>query len=304
MQEKRTFSIKSEGVLKSVEDQVALARRLQKVYENRPNPNDFVGAMAGTKFESKYTKEAIDQDNQYVLDTKAAIEKSNKDKGLEMFYILENGFSLSEMMQAMIIDRINDGMFPSFKAIMTSERDDLRIGMDAIFKSRDTQIGASWDFTSSGSVEEIQNKLEKIWKYDIEKGAIPVVKYYEDPDTHKKGSLMVPKFVIGCSKKEIEFFAKKYLEGSEKELNNHPLKYLIIKQMDEQLQPVLKYFNESSLGSEFDFIKNIYKKIDIVLKNLKEEINYNEFVNTKEFFDMKKNSVAYNAIRDFFQKKV
>ena len=303
MKEAEPISIKSNGILNNIEKQLSLARRLEKVYQNRPNPDNFIGAMSGTKLEGEYTKEKIEDDKKYVSDTKAAIEKSNKEKGLEIFSILETGFSLSEMMQAMIIDRINDGMFPNFKAIMTAERDDLKVGMDAIFKSRDTQMGASWDFTTSGNITTIQDKLEKVWKNNIEKHAIPVVKYYEDPDTHKKGSLMVPKFIVGCSRQEIEFFAQKYLENNEKALNNHPIKYMIIKQIDEQLQAALKYFDKNSSNTDFDFIKNQYKRIDTLLRSLKKEINYDDFVKTKEFFEFKKNSKAYQAMKNFFIEK-
>jgi len=304
MKEKEPVSIKSNGILNSLEKQLALARRLEKVYQNRPNPRDFIGAMAGTKSAGEYTREKIEEDEKYVNDTKAVIEKSNKEKGLEIFSMLESGFSLSEMMQAMIVDRINKGMFPNFKAIMTSERDDLRVGIDAVLKREEGKyLGAAFDFTVSSKESDIENKLQKSWLFEIKGHSIPIVKYFKDLDTGFKGSLMVPKFIIGGSKKEIEFFTEKYLEGKENELNEHPFKYLMVKQIEEQLKAALLFFEKNNNKKEYDFIHSQYKKIDLFIKELKKDINYNEYIKSKEFFEYKKQNIAYNSMKRFYFEK-
>jgi hypothetical protein len=256
------------------------------------------------KHAGDYTQEKINEDIEYVKETQRKIEEQNKQKGVEVLSMLESGFSLSEMMQAMIVDMINKGMFPNFKAIMTSERDDLRVGIDAVLKrSEGKYLGAAFDFTISGNTTTIGDKLEGVWENNIEKHSIPVVKYFEDPDTGRKGSQLAPKFIIGGSKKEIEFFAKKYLEGNEAELNNHPFKYLMVKQIDEQLKAALKYFESKEGDQAFDFIKKQYKTIEIFIEELKTSIGYEDFVKTKEFFDYKKESVAHNAMRKFYSEK-
>ncbi len=301
-----TLSIKyaGDGILNSIEQQIALARKLEGVYEHRPDPKDFIGAMEGTPSAKEYTKEAIQADIEYVKQRKEAIDKSNKEKGAEVLTLLESGFSLSEMMQAMIVDRINKGMLPGFKAVMTTERDDLKVGIDAVLKKKEYgYLGAAFDFTLSSNITTIQDKLEKTWNFSIKKHHIPTVKYFEDPDTHIKGSLLVPKFIIGGSKKDIEFFAQKYLEGKEEELNNHPFKYLMVKQIDEQLKAALRYFESKKDDKDFNFIHGQFKKIETFIEDLKNEINYHEFVKTKEFFEYKKQNRAYSAMKNFFFDK-
>ncbi len=292
-----------EGILNSFEKQIALARKLEDVYKNRPDPKNFIGAMAGTKHENSYTAEAIQKEIEYVEKTKAKIEESNKKRGQEVLSLLESGFSLGEMMQAMIIDRINKGMFPGFKAVMTSERDDLH-GMDAILKAKGSgYLGASFDFTISGNSTEILDKLEKNWSYGIEKHEIPTVKFFEDPDTHKKGSLLVPKFIIGGSKKEIEFFTYKYLNGEADDLDSHPFVYLMIKQIDMQLDAAIKFFVGNKDDSSFDFIHKEYLKIKSFINRLKEDVDYKTQVNSQEFLKYKSESIAYKTMKKFFLDK-
>ncbi len=301
----KNISIKypGEGVLDNLEKQVDLAKRLKEVYDHRPDPTNFVGAMRGTKAEQEYTQEKINEDIEYVKNRKNLIDKQNNERG--NISIIEGGFALSEMMQAMIIDRINNGMFPKFKAVMTSERDDLRVGIDAVLKRDEGKyLGAAFDFTVASNVNIIGNKLEKEWEDHVVRHEIPVVKYFEDPDTGERKSLMTPRFIIGGSKREIELFASMYLEGKEEELNNHPFKYLMIKQIDEQLKSALKFFEEQKDDKSYDFIKNQYKKIQIFIEELKEEVSYSNFANTKEFYDYKKSSVAYNTMREFYERKI
>ena len=81
------FSMKypGEGILNSIEKQLALVRKLEDVYKNRPDPKNFVGAMEGTESANQYSPEEIQKDIDYVERTKENIEKANKEKGLEVF---------------------------------------------------------------------------------------------------------------------------------------------------------------------------------------------------------------------------
>ncbi len=300
----KSMSIKysGEGVLDNFEKQLDLAKRLKNVYDNRPDPATFVGAMQGTDQEGQYTEEEIKKDIEYVLITKQKIEKSNRERG--NISVLEGGFAISEMMQAMIVDRINKGMFSKFKAEMTSERDDLKVGVDAVLKrDADTYLGAAFDFTVAANPTTIEDKLQKEWREHIEKHSIPVVKYYQDPDTKQKQSLMTPRFIIGGAKRDIENFASMYLEGREDELNNHPFKYLMINQIEQQLKSAIHFFEKNADDPSYGFIHKQYKKIALAIDELKKDVSYNEFTKGKDFFDYKKSSVAYNAMKDFYEDK-
>ena len=212
MEEKYVPTIKQEpSILDSLPNQLKLAKILENVYENRPDINSFVGAMAGTKYEKNYTKEVVEKDDLYVETTLANIDESNRSFGKENLEKIEGGFQLSEILQAMVIDRLNNHWFKEFKAIMTSTFDDLAAGMDGVMKHKDGgYLGLSLDFTVTNKGENIYKKLAGEWE-NVEKGEVRTVKYFEDPDTKEKGCLLVPKFIIGASKKDVEELASAYL---------------------------------------------------------------------------------------------
>ena len=110
-------SPKESSFLDKMENQLILARKLQNVYEHRPDPKNFIGAMADTKFASEYTKETIKENEKYVTETRHKIEEQNRSSGLENFQKQEGGFALSEMLQAMVVDQLNKKWLEEFKAI-------------------------------------------------------------------------------------------------------------------------------------------------------------------------------------------
>ena len=65
----------------------------------------------------------------------------------------------------------------------------------------------------------------------------------------------------------------------------------------------MKYFESKKDDRNFDFIHTQHKKIEMLLEKLKEDIDYKTFINSKEFFDYKKESVAYKAMTDFYSEK-
>ena len=98
---------KEPSILDSLENQVALFHKLGAVYANRPEMSSFVGSMQGTRFENHYTAEQVLKDQEYVKDRRSKIENQNSSEGKEHLDRLEGGFQLSEILQAMIVDRMN-----------------------------------------------------------------------------------------------------------------------------------------------------------------------------------------------------
>jgi len=207
---------KETSILESLDNQLELARRLQPVYDRRPVLKSFIGAMPDTRFAAGYTPAAVSQDEEYVRQTLAKIESENSAHGPDNLNYKETGFQLSKIMQAMIVDRMNNHWFKDFQAIMTSVFDDLTVGIDAVMKhKRGGYLGVSFDFTVTNKDMNIYKKLEKEWERNVAKGNIQRVKYFEDPDTEKKGYLQAPRFIIGASKKDVEGLAQAYLTNDQ-----------------------------------------------------------------------------------------
>jgi len=288
-----------ESILENFDNQLELARKLQGVYDNRPKPNSFKNCMAGTKFSDGYTEDQIEADKQYVEETLSNIRLNNANEGLEALTNSEVSFQLSEIMQAMIVDRLNENWFKDCKAIMTSEYDDLKSGVDAVFKHKNGgYLGMSFDFTVTNQAKIIHDKLARSWN-NIANGRVQTIKYFEDPDTKQKGQLLVPRFIIGASKNDVEQLAKAYLNDDYQTLDNHPFKYLMLMQIEEQLQTALDYFEVNKNDEKLSFAKNKYEKLSNLIRNMKNEIHLDKNIDNEDLYNYTRNSVALDTVRRF-----
>lgn len=291
---------KQENLLDKMENQLVLARKLQNVYAARPDPKNFIGAMADTEFSEEYSEESIKKDEEYISDTRKKIEEQNRSNGLHDLQRLEGGFALSEMLQAMVVDCLNKRWLDEFKAVMTSDFDDLKVGADAVLKHKTGQyLAASFDFTITSQEKHIYNKLSKVWEKNVESGSIPTIKYFEDPDTHNKRKIIAPKFIIGATRKDIEDMAKCYLEDKEDDLNNHKFQFMIIEQMYEQLVSVRNYLDHHKDDKKLDFSRKHYNKIYDTVQRIRDKFQREEKINNVDFYEYSKESPALTTMRNF-----
>lgn len=288
------------SILENLDNQLELARKLKPVYDNRPAIKSFVGAMEGTKFEGQYTVEAINKDEGYVKEVQKRIREDDSSFGQANLDYIEKNFQLSEIMQAMVVDLMNNNWFKDCQAIMTAEYDDLIAGIDAVMKHKQGgYLGASFDFTVTSKDKIVYEKLEREWE-NTKRGKVQTVKYFEDPDTKQKSRLLVPKFVIGASKKDVEELAQAYLTNDQETLANHPFKYLMLLQIEEQLQTVLDYYETTDgEGQRFEFAKKQYERIQVLLRNLKQEIHLDERMKDVDLHEYSKNSISLDMMRRF-----
>lgn len=287
------------SILENFDNQLELARKLKGVYDNRPDIKEFVGAMSNSKYAQEYTPEAIAADEEYVNNIEAKIYESDSSLGQKNLEHSEKMFQLSEIMQAMVVDLMNNNWFKDCKAIMTSRFDDLRSGVDAVVKhDRGTYLGMSFDFTVTSKDKIVYNKLETEWNRNTKNGRVQTVKYFEDPDTKEKGKLLVPKFIIGASKNDVEELAEAYLLGDQEALQNHPFKYLMLLQIEEQLQTVFDHY-EVSDDKSLEFAKKQYHLIQNMLRSMKKEIQLDEKMNDVDLHEYTKGSVALDMMRRF-----
>ena len=291
---------KAPSILDDVGNQLQLARKLETVYRERPDIGSFVGSMAGTKHEYEYSAHTVERDKEYVKTTRESIEEQNRSNGAEMLNRFENGFQLSEIMQAMVVDRMNKHWYKDTKAIMTSDYDDLRVGIDAVMKRGERgYLGMSFDFTVTSQDKIVYEKLNREWERNVSSGKIARVKYFEDPDTKERGGLLVPKFIIGASKRDVEELAQAYLSGNEEVLENHPFKYVMLLQIEEQLQTVLDYYETQGENETFKFAKAQYEHIQTMLRGMKNEVHIDEEMQKVDLYEHTKKSVALDMMRRF-----
>lgn len=295
-----TGSSKQKSILDNPEKQILLARELSNVYNDRPELSDFVGAMAGTKFEADYSLEQIKFDKKYVEETRQKIEETNSDYGRDKLNQCELGFMLSEMAQAMIADQINKNWFPDFQAMMTSDFDDLKVGIDAVLKNEEGgYLGTAFDFTISSQDMVVHNKLDKEWNRNVITGTVPTIKYFKDHKTGKKERLLVPKFIIGATKQDIEAMAQAYLDHNQEFLKKYHLRYLIIEQIKTQLAAILSYYEKNASNQRLSFAYKQYQRIETIINDLSAKIHLNQATNSLDYHEYSKKSPALQVMKSF-----
>lgn len=303
---------KCESILKRAEgevisaNEIELARILRKVYNNQPDMDDFKGAMAGTDLAFEYEAESIKHDYDYVEDRKRKIETVNSDKGQEHLSHLENNFVFAEVAQAMLTDLMNKWL-PDFKTIMTTEFDDLH-GVDIVTKYADGRyFGLALDATTAIKPDTINHKLQDNWERSILKAALPNVKYFQDPDTGEKGRISVPKFIIGISADDVEVMARAYLSKNEESLNFHPFRRVMLDQIEEQINCVLDFYDntlEKNRPSNWLFIYKLYKKLYEVIRGVQSKLTISKIIDPMEYIENVKSNIAYSLMKEFTAKNV
>ena len=314
-QKRRGPRLERKSILDTEEARFALREKLSDVYVHRPNPENFIGAMEGTLYAKEYTEEKITADIKYLETILANIDDKNARYGEWLEDKIEAGFEAGEMLQAMIIDRLNNGWLPEMEAIMTAVVDDVRVGIDSAMKyKKDTYFGTSLDMTVSEDDTVIKNKIDKYWTQYVRKGKIPVVKYFEDPENPTiRGRRVMPKFIIGGSHDDLEVIAKAYLDDDLTSIANHPLKYGIVSQIDAQLYKIIDFYKENlddtKNGEKYREALAEYSHFADIFEEIKKEIKYTEAMETEEvkeylgknkIFQISKNTSA-NTL-GFFKK--
>lgn len=300
--ENQQVNKKEESVLSSQENLIFFFRKLQNVYQERPEINNFVGAMANTKFADDYSETKITEDLEYVEETRRKIDEHNSSKGQEKLDSFEENFAFAEAAQAMITDRLNNWL-PDFKTIMTSDFDDLRVGIDMIMKHNSGgYLGLAFDATVSSKSETINKKLENNWEKNTVRGNVPVVKYFQDPDTKEMGRLLVPKFIIGASAKDVNEIAKAYLAENEQSLDSHPFRLSALEQIEIQINGALSFYEKTD-DPRHVFAKQQYLKIKKIIDEAKEKLTESKIIDKLDYHEYQKESIMMNLVEEFFAKK-
>lgn len=295
--------VKEESPLRNQDNLNTLFLRLQNVYRKRPDITEFEGVLSGTKFADDYSATQIETDGKYVETTRERIEEENRSKGKERQNIFEENFVFAEAAQAMITDRLNTWL-PDFKTIMTSDYDDLKVGVDMVMKDKEGgYFGTAFDATVSSDAERIKEKIQKNWDNNVSKGSLPVVKYFQDPDTGKKGRILVPKFIIGAAATDVNQMAKAYLSGTENTLDNHPFRKMIFEQILTQIEGVLDFYEDKKDNPQYSFAYRQYIRVEKMIKEATKELNEAQIIDRLEYHEYSKNSLTMNLINDFVNSK-
>lgn len=225
-----------------------------------------------------YDQQMVDRDMQYVRDRKAQFEKeatSESKKNKKMATVLE----------AIIHEQIElgDWLGPNAETVTSSQYDDVANGVDSIVVlphegEGDAYLGLAIDVTFS---TDIRGKLNRIME-DIEKGKLTEIKYpplQDSEDAHErayKGSVKMPRVVVGIEEHVVEKLADLWLKKNKKELGSHAVQNVIAKEILDQLAVGEQYAR--SHGNRND-IATVYRQISgVIERSLKEKEDGGDYI--------------------------
>jgi len=148
----------------------------------------------------------------------------------------------AEVMEAIFFEQseLSDWLGPHAETIKTSKYDDYINGVDLVaeFDNGETHsnhLALAVDITFGSAT--LGNKFERI-KKEILADKLAQVKYFESHGF--KGTLLqIPRVVIGVENDRVKELAALWNQGKKKDLSEHPVRDLILKQISSQLEEFL-----------------------------------------------------------------
>lgn len=271
-----------------------LEKKAEKVDSFRPKEEDF---------SDLYTKEEINNDLMEIKRLKNIWD--SKEKTERGKYLRE----VADIYEGVITDQIeaNNWFGENCETYITSEYDDKINGIDtvSIFTQDESKsyLGLGIDVTFSSDKDVLEKKLESIEKC-IRDGALPTLKYFEDPDTKEHKKIDLPKVIVGSplssAEKLIELWGSRD-PNKNKKLQEHPVQSKIIMESIHQL----KYFYDFAIN-----LSNNTKEKDLTekYKNIAREygkmynIFYDIYEEKKDLIDSHSNEISDDIVYETISK--
>lgn len=206
-----------------------LEKKVKMVDNYRPKEADFSDI---------YSKDEINRDLEEIKHLKELWTKDDEDEK----YIKD----VSSIYEGVIADQIeaNAWFGEDCEVVLTSEYDDIKNGVDmvSVFNKNESKqyLGLGIDVTFASDKKILDKKLDSI-KQCIKNGTLPILKYFQDPDTGEHKKLSLPKVIIGSRLSSAEKLIQLWGgndENKNKKLKENPIQSKIILESLYQL----KYF--------------------------------------------------------------
>ncbi len=265
-----------------------LAKKERIIDAHRPNERDFSDI---------YSLEEIEKDLKD-LENLEKIWAEEDEENQKNDYVKK----VSSIYEGVFADQIeaNAWFGNNCDTTVTSKYDDVKNKVDVvgIFKQEEKRsyLGLGVDVTFASDPEILEEKLNSI-KRSIKAGHMPVLKYFQDPETGEHKKVFLPRIIIGSrlssAEKLIELWGSNDPKRNEK-LAQHPVQVKIIFESLFQL----RYFHEYAIT----LFKNSEKTNPELAERYKEiALAYGEMYNIFcDLHEEKKDLIAehYNEISD------
>jgi len=223
-----------------------------------------------------YPEEKIKRDQEYVQKK----EKEFSEKILDPED--EKKIKLAKIFEAIIYHQgeLGNWFGESGMIIKSARYDDIKNGVDLIIEfpkeedGEEPYLALAVDVTFS-SYEDLYKKLDRI-KDGIEKGELAKIEYFKSEHTEFKGAINdIPKTVIGTDTKILYEVMDLWVNEEEKELEKHPIQFMILDQIMMQLVKFKEYaesVKKPAIAEKYNRAIKILEKIIEEKQDLREEV--------------------------------
>lgn len=254
-------------------------------------------------FSDLYTEEEINSDLLEIKRLKTIWDSEEKTE--REIYLRE----VADIYEGVITDQIeaNSWFGDNCETYLTTLYDDKKNGVDvvSIFTQAESKsyLGLGIDVTFASNKDALEKKLESV-KQCIRSGALPTLKYFEDPDTKEHKKIYLPKVIIGSrlssAEKLIELWGSKD-PNRNKKLQEHPVQSKIIMESIYQLEYFYKFAINLSENTKEDGMAKKYKDIAIKYGEMY-NIFYDIYEKKKDLINSHSNEISDDIVYETILK--
>lgn len=264
--------------LEKTADRSEYASDRKMMFEGAEKKTDrtLIDATEINGFVGIYPEEKIKRDQEYVQ--KKEKEFSEKILNPED----EKKIKLAKIFEAIIyqMGELGNWFGESGMIIKSTRYDDIKNGVDLIIEfpkeedGEEPYLALAVDVTFS-SYEDLYKKLERI-KDGIERGELAKIEYFKSEHTKFKGGINdIPKTVIGTDTKILYEVMDLWVNEKERELEEHPIQFMILDQIMMQLVKFKEYaesVKKPEIAKKYNKAIKIMERVLDEKQDLREEV--------------------------------
>ncbi len=209
-------------------------------------------------FKDFYNEEKIQKDREYIKEKEKIFfeELTEEEKEIR---------KIATIFEAIIHQEIelSDWLGESAFTIKSSRYDDIKNGIDVIIEFRDEEgishLALAIDVTFGTKKETLDKKYSNI-KKEIEDGTLSQLEYF-------KSQKKIPKVIIGTEIKQVKELITTWLNNNRNELAEHNIQFLILKEIQIQLETFKKYAEKIGQDEIVQIYQNSLDIIDEVMES-------------------------------------
>ncbi|MBP6866009.1 MAG: hypothetical protein KBC12_00485 [Candidatus Pacebacteria bacterium] len=206
----------------------------------------------------------------------------------------------AELVEHLIIDRINK-WFADFYATPASDFDNIIRGVDIVITEKNSgHVGVGIDVTTTPNIETLTVKMNRGWDKEHIHETSEVTFYKDAKGGKRKVSAM--RFVVGIRRIDAIVLAQDCLSEGKETYPDNFFKYLIIMQMEEQLERWLDYCDENKSNPNVGAKSTQCRSMKNFIERMKRSVDYDKVTQTLVFKNFAKDNLALTVakiLRDY-----